>query len=149
MENDVKFYQASTSELYGNVKATPQNENTPFCPRSPYGAAKLYAHNMCQIYKEAYGLYICCGILFNHESPRRGLNFVTRKITHTVCEIARGEKDVLYLGNLDSLKILVEEIKSKQEVLKEEQDVLTEEFVTIFALIYAVGYIKSDNRNQQ
>lgn len=96
-----KVYQASSSELYGNA-SPPQNEETPMIPRSPYSAAKLYAHNMCHIYREGYGLFIARGIFFNHESPRRGINFVTRKITVAVNEIASSERKELYLGNLEA-----------------------------------------------
>ena len=96
-----KFYQASSSEMFGN-SAPPQNENGPFRPRNPYAAAKLYAHHMCSIYREAYGLFVACGILFNHESPRRGKNFVTRKITSAVHEIATGRRTELFLGNLEA-----------------------------------------------
>ena len=97
-----KFYQASTSELYGKVQETPQTEKTPFYPRSPYGVAKLYAYWAVVNYREAYGLYACNGILFNHESPRRGETFVTRKITLGVAKIKRGLQDKLVLGNLDA-----------------------------------------------
>jgi len=96
-----KLYQASSSEMFG-TSAPPQNENGPFRPRNPYAAAKLYAHHMCQIYRDAYSLFIACGILFNHESPRRGENFVTRKIVKAACEIARGERKELFLGNLEA-----------------------------------------------
>lgn len=99
-----KFYQASTSELFGKTKAMPQNEETPFYPRSPYGAAKLYAHWITINYREAYGMYACNGILFNHESPMRGETFVTRKITSAVAKIALGMQDTLYLGNLDATR---------------------------------------------
>lgn len=98
---DTKVYQASTSELYGKVKETPQNEETPFHPRSPYGVAKQYAYWISQNYKEAYGMFICNGILFNHESPRRGENFVTRKISLGVAGIKKGTIEKLRLGNLD------------------------------------------------
>jgi GDPmannose 4,6-dehydratase len=98
-----KFYQASTSELFGNSPA-PQNESTPFSPQSPYAAAKLYAHTITRIYREAFGLYACAGILFNHESPRRGETFVTRKITRAVARIYLGLQDKLYLGNLDAVR---------------------------------------------
>ena len=97
-----RFYQASTSELYGMVQEIPQRETTPFYPRSPYAAAKLYAYWICVNYREAYGMYACNGILFNHESPRRGETFVTRKITHGLARIAMGLQDCLYLGNLSS-----------------------------------------------
>ncbi|KAG5667517.1 hypothetical protein PVAND_015496 [Polypedilum vanderplanki] len=102
LEKQVKFYQASTSELYGKVLETPQNEKTPFYPRSPYAAAKLYAYWIVVNYREAYDMYACNGILFNHESPRRGENFVTRKITRSVAKISLKQQEVLELGNLDS-----------------------------------------------
>lgn len=95
-----KLYQASSSEMFGNYSYPPQNENTPFRARSPYSAAKIYAHNMVVCYRESYGLFGCCGILFNHESSRRGINFVTRKITNAVARIALGFQDKLELGNL-------------------------------------------------
>ena len=97
-----KVYQASTSELYGKVQEVPQSENTPFYPRSPYGVAKIYAYWITRNYREAYGMFACNGILFNHESPRRGETFVTRKITMAVSAIAKGKQDILYLGNLDA-----------------------------------------------
>jgi len=98
----IKFYQASTSELFGKVQAIPQNESTPFYPRSPYGIAKLYAYWAVINYREAYGLYACNGILFNHESPRRGETFVSRKITLAVARIKHGLQQKLVLGNLDA-----------------------------------------------
>ena len=99
-----RIYQASTSELYGLVQETPQNESTPFYPRSPYGVAKLYAYWITVNYRESYGMYACNGILFNHESPRRGETFVTRKITMGLCKIDQGIQDCLFMGNLDSLR---------------------------------------------
>jgi len=99
-----RFYQASTSELYGQVVETPQNESTPFYPRSPYGVAKLFAYWTTVNYREAYGMYACNGILFNHESPRRGETFVTRKITRGLTNIAQGLEDCLYMGNIDALR---------------------------------------------
>ena len=102
LEKKCKFYQASTSELYGKVQETPQKETTPFYPRSPYAVAKLYAYWIVVNYREAYGLYACNGILFNHESPLRGETFVTRKITRAVARIKLGLQDAVYLGNLDS-----------------------------------------------
>lgn len=102
MKDTCRFYQASTSELFGNAEQVPQNEFTPFQPRSPYGAAKLYAHWITINYREAYGLFACNGILFNHESPRRGENFVTRKVTLTIANILKGNLNKLYLGNLDA-----------------------------------------------
>src|SRR5680860_561530 len=104
LEKKTRFYQASTSELYGLVQETPQKETTPFYPRSPYGVAKLYAYWICVNYREAYGLHASNGILFNHESPVRGETFVTRKITRAVARIALGLQTDLYLGNLDSLR---------------------------------------------
>ena len=97
-----KFYQASSSEMFGKVAESPQNENTPFYPRSPYGCAKVFAHHQTINYRESYGLFACSGILFNHESPRRGENFVTRKITKGVAEIKKGLRDKIILGNLDA-----------------------------------------------
>ena len=102
MEKKTKFYQASTSELYGLVQETPQRENTPFYPRSPYAVAKMYAYWITVNYRESYGMYACNGILFNHESPRRGETFVTRKITRALARIKLGLQDRLYLGNLDA-----------------------------------------------
>lgn len=102
LEKKTKFYQASTSELYGLVQETPQKETTPFYPRSPYACAKLYAYWICVNYREAYGIYACNGILFNHESPRRGETFVTRKITRAAVRIKLGIENKLYLGNLSS-----------------------------------------------
>jgi GDPmannose 4,6-dehydratase len=102
--NKVRFYQASTSELYGKVVEVPQNENTPFYPRSPYGVAKLYGYWITKNYRESYGMYACSGILFNHESPRRTHNFVTRKITIGLANILKGNRDFLVLGNLNSLR---------------------------------------------
>jgi|EP00456_Euglypha_rotunda_P020394 GDPmannose 4,6-dehydratase len=104
LEKKTRFYQASTSELYGLVQETPQKETTPFYPRSPYAVAKMYAYWITVNYREAYGLYACNGILFNHESPLRGETFVTRKITRAVARIALGLQDCLYLGNLSSLR---------------------------------------------
>ena len=102
LDNKTRFYQASTSELYGKVQETPQTEKTPFYPRSPYAAAKLYAYWITVNYREAYNLYACNGILFNHESPLRGETFVTRKITRALCRIHLGLQDCLYLGNLNA-----------------------------------------------
>jgi len=102
LEKHVRFYQASTSELYGKVVETPQSETTPFYPRSPYGVAKMYAYWITVNYREAYGMYACNGILFNHESPRRGRTFVTRKISRAAADISLGKQGCLYLGNLDA-----------------------------------------------
>src|SRR5450759_1003865 len=104
LDKKTRFYQASTSEMYGLVRETPQKETTPFYPRSPYGVAKLYAYWITVNYREAYGLYACHGILFNHESPIRGETFVTRKITRALARIKLGLQDCLYLGNLNSLR---------------------------------------------
>ncbi len=102
MTDKIKLYQASTSELFGLVQETPQTEKTPFYPRSPYGVAKLYAYWMVKNYREAYNMFACNGILFNHESPRRGQTFVTRKITMALCNIKMGKQEKLYLGNMDA-----------------------------------------------
>jgi GDPmannose 4,6-dehydratase len=102
LEKKTKFYQASTSELYGKVQQVPQDENTPFYPRSPYAVAKLYAYWITVNYREAYGMYACNGILFNHESPLRGETFVTRKITRAAAKIKLGMQEKLFLGNVDS-----------------------------------------------
>jgi len=104
LEKKTRFYQASTSELYGLVQETPQKETTPFYPRSPYAVAKMYAYWITVNYREAYGIYACNGILFNHESPRRGETFVTRKITRGLANIAQGLESCLYMGNLDALR---------------------------------------------
>lgn len=104
LEKKTHFYQASTSELYGLVQEIPQKETTPFYPRSPYAVAKLYAYWITVNYREAYGMYACNGVLFNHESPRRGETFVTRKITRGLCNIAQGLETCLYMGNMDALR---------------------------------------------
>lgn len=104
LKDKTRFYQASTSELFGKVRETPQNENTPFYPRSPYACAKLYAYWICVNYRESYGLYACNGILFNHESPRRGETFVTRKITRGLSRLLFSLNDILTFGNLDALR---------------------------------------------
>ncbi|HXI59583.1 MAG TPA: GDP-mannose 4,6-dehydratase, partial [Polyangia bacterium] len=101
LEATTRFYQASSSEMFGSA-APPQDENTPFQPRSPYACAKVFAHQLCQNYREAYGMFISCGILFNHESPRRGIPFVTRKITRTAARIKHGLESKLFLGNLEA-----------------------------------------------
>ena len=104
LEKKTRFYQASTSELYGLVQETPQRETTPFYPRSPYAVAKMYAYWITVNYREAYGIYACNGILFNHESPRRGETFVTRKITRGLANISQGLEECLYMGNIDALR---------------------------------------------
>jgi GDPmannose 4,6-dehydratase len=102
MDRDIRIYQASSSEMFGRVRETPQTELTPFHPRSPYGVAKAYGHYLAVNYRESYGMFVCAGILFNHESPRRGLEFVTRKITHGVASIRHGLAHELRLGNLEA-----------------------------------------------
>jgi len=102
VDPEIRFYQASSSEMFGKVREVPQTENTPFYPRSPYGVAKVYGHWITVNYRESYGLFACSGILFNHESPRRGLEFVTRKVTYNVAKIKLGMSDTLSLGNLDA-----------------------------------------------
>src|SRR5437763_9413350 len=102
--NRIRFYQASSSEMFGKVRETPQTERTPFHPRSPYGAAKVFGHYTTINYREAYGLYACSGICFNHESPRRGLEFVTRKVTNSMARIKLGLQEKITLGNLDSAR---------------------------------------------
>jgi GDPmannose 4,6-dehydratase len=102
LKNKTKIYQASTSEMFGKVQETPQKETTPFYPRSPYGVAKLYAHWITKNYRESYGLFACSGILFNHESPRRGFNFVTKKVVDGYKNIKLGKQNCIYLGNLDA-----------------------------------------------
>ena len=104
LEKKTRFYQASTSELYGLVQETPQKETTPFYPRSPYAVAKMYAYWITLNYREAYGIYACNGILFNHESPRRGETFVTRKVTRGLANISQGLEDCMYMGNIDALR---------------------------------------------
>ena len=104
LKDVARFYQASTSELYGKVVEKPQNENTPFYPRSPYGVSKLYAYWICKNYRESYNMFVCNGILFNHESPRRGPTFVTRKITRGLNMILKGERDKLVMGNIDAFR---------------------------------------------
>ena len=104
MDKTCRLYQASTSEMFGLVQEIPQKETTPFYPRSPYGVAKVYAYWITKNYRESYGMYACSGILFNHESPRRGFNFVTKKITNALRDIQAGKQDCLYLGNLTALR---------------------------------------------
>ena len=103
-DNPIRFYQASSSEMFGKVRETPQTERTPFHPRSPYGAAKVFGHYITVNYRESYGMYACSGICFNHESPRRGMEFVTRKVTNAVARISLGLQDRIALGNLDAAR---------------------------------------------
>lgn len=138
LEKKTRFYQASTSELYGLVKETPQKESTPFHPRSPYGVAKLYAYWITVNYREAYGMYACNGILFNHESPRRGETFVTRKITRGLANIAQGLEKCLYLGNLEAKRDwghAKDYVEMQWLMLQQEQP---EDFVIATGLQYSV-----------
>ena len=138
MSDRVRFYQASTSELYGLVQETPQRETTPFYPRSPYAVAKMYAYWITVNYREAYGMYACNGILFNHESPRRGETFVTRKITRGLANISQGLEDCLYMGNMDSLRDwghARDYVRLQWLMLQQEQP---EDFVIATGLQYSV-----------
>jgi len=171
-KDKVRFYQASTSEMYGKVVEVPQKETTPFYPRSPYGVAKLYAYWITKNYRESYGLFACSGILFNHESPRRGHNFVTRKITIALGNIVRGKQDKLVLGNIHSLRdwghakdyvegmwIMLQQEKADDYVLSTNEYHTVKEFVEkSFALkgfnikwrgsgIDEVGYDEATNRD--
>ena len=138
LEKKTRFYQASTSELYGLVQEIPQKETTPFYPRSPYAVAKMYAYWIVVNYREAYGLYACNGILFNHESPRRGETFVTRKITRGLANIAQGLEDCLYMGNLDALRDwghAKDYVRMQWMMLQQEQP---EDFVIATGVHYSV-----------
>lgn len=138
LEKKTRFYQASTSELYGLVQEIPQRETTPFYPRSPYAVAKLYAYWIVVNYREAYGMYACNGILFNHESPRRGETFVTRKITRGLANIAQGLEDCLYMGNLDALRDwghAKDYVRMQWMMLQQEQP---EDFVIATGVQYSV-----------
>ena len=138
LEKKTRFYQASTSELYGLVQETPQRESTPFYPRSPYAVAKLYAYWITVNYREAYGIYACNGILFNHESPRRGETFVTRKITRGLANIAQGLEQCLFMGNMDSLRDwghAKDYVRMQWMMLQQEQ---AEDFVIATGLQYSV-----------
>ncbi len=138
LEKKTRFYQASTSELYGLVQEIPQKESTPFYPRSPYAVAKLYAYWIVVNYREAYGMYACNGILFNHECPRRGETFVTRKITRGLANIAQGLEDCLYMGNLDSLRDwghAKDYVRMQWMMLQQEQP---EDFVIATGVQYSV-----------
>jgi GDPmannose 4,6-dehydratase len=138
LEKKTRFYQASTSELYGLVQETPQKETTPFYPRSPYAVAKMYAHWITVNYREAYGIYACNGILFNHESPRRGETFVTRKITRGLANIAQGLEKCLYMGNIDALRDwghAKDYVRMQWMMLQQEQP---EDFVIATGIQYAV-----------
>ena len=138
LEKKTRFYQASTSELYGLVQETPQKETTPFYPRSPYAVAKMYAYWICVNYREAYGMYACNGILFNHESPRRGETFVTRKITRGMANISQGLEDCLYMGNIDALRDwghAKDYVRMQWMMLQQEQ---AEDFVIATGVQYSV-----------
>jgi GDPmannose 4,6-dehydratase len=140
MEKKTRFYQASSSELYGLVQETPQKETTPFYPRSPYAVAKLYAYWITVNYREAYGIYACNGILFNHESPVRGETFVTRKITRALARIKLGLQDCLYLGNLDALRDwghAKDYVEAQWLMLQQEQP---EDFVIASGVQYSVRH---------
>jgi GDPmannose 4,6-dehydratase len=138
LEKKTKYYQASSSEIYGLVKQTPQNENTPFYPRSPYAVAKIYAHWITVNYREAYGIYACNGILFNHESPVRGETFVTRKITMALVKIKLEMQNILYLGNLNALRDwghAKDYVEAQWLMLQQKQP---EDFVIATGLQYSV-----------
>jgi GDPmannose 4,6-dehydratase len=138
LEKKTRFYQASTSELYGQVQETPQKETTPFYPRSPYAVAKMYAYWITVNYREAYGFYACNGILFNHESPRRGETFVTRKITRGMANISQGLEDCLYMGNIDALRDwghAKDYVRMQWMMLQQEQP---EDFVIATGVQYSV-----------
>jgi GDPmannose 4,6-dehydratase len=138
LEKKTRFYQASTSELYGLVQETPQRETTPFYPRSPYAVAKLYAYWITVNYREAYDMYACNGILFNHESPRRGETFVTRKITRGLANISQGLEDCLYMGNIDALRDwghAKDYVRMQWMMLQQEQ---AEDFVIATGVQYSV-----------
>ena len=138
LEKKTRFYQASTSELYGQVQEIPQKETTPFYPRSPYAVAKMYAYWITVNYREAYGIYACNGILFNHESPRRGETFVTRKITRGMANISQGLEDCLYMGNIDALRDwghAKDYVRMQWMMLQQEQ---AEDFVIATGVQYSV-----------
>lgn len=138
LNKKTRFYQASTSELYGLVQETPQKETTPFYPRSPYAVAKMYAYWITVNYREAYGIYACNGILFNHESPRRGETFVTRKITRGLANISQGVEDCLFMGNIDSLRDwghAKDYVRVQWLMLQQEQ---AEDFVIATGVQYSV-----------
>ena len=148
LENKIKFYQASTSELFGDVSISPQNEKTPFYPRSPYGVAKLYAYWITVNYREAYGIFACNGILFNHESPLRGETFVTRKITRALTRIKLGNQNKLFIGNLDALRDwghARDYVEAQWMMLQQEKP---EDFVIATGKQYSVrDFIKEASKN--
>ncbi len=136
--NPIRFYQASSSEMFGKVRETPQNESTPFHPRSPYGCAKVFGHDITVNYRESYGLYACSGILFNHEGPRRGYEFVTRKVTNSVARIKLGLQHEIVLGNLDSKRdwgYAGDYVKAMWMMLQQDQP---EDFVIATGKTYSI-----------
>lgn len=151
LEKKTKFYQASTSELFGEVQEIPQRETTPFYPRSPYAVAKMYAYWITVNYRESYGMYACNGILFNHESPRRGETFVTRKITRAIANIAQGLENCLFLGNMDALRdwghakdyvrmqwMMLQQDSAEDFVIATGKQISVREFVTLSAKMVGV-----------
>ena len=151
LKDKTRFYQASTSEMFGKVQEIPQRETTPFYPRSPYGAAKVYAYWITVNYREAYGMYACSGILFNHESPIRGETFVTRKITRALARILTGMEDCLYLGNMDSLRdwghardyvraqwLMLQQAEPEDYVIATGEQHSVREFVTLAAAVIGI-----------
>ena len=152
LEKKTRFYQASTSELFGLIQETPQRETTPFYPRSPYAVAKLYAYWICVNFREAYGLYACNGILFNHESPRRGETFVTRKVTRGLANIASGLDQCLYVGNIEALRdwghardyvrmqwLMLQQDAPDDFVIATGQQISVREFINRSALRLGIG----------
>ncbi|MAJ44574.1 MAG: GDP-mannose 4,6-dehydratase, partial [Candidatus Marinimicrobia bacterium] len=162
LEKNTKFYQASTSELYGLIQETPQNENTPFYPRSPYAVAKLYGYWIVVNYREAYDMFACNGILFNHESPRRGETFVTRKITRGLARIFHGLESVLYMGNLNSLRdwghakdyvemqwLMLQQDKPRDFVIATGKQYSVRDFIKLSAKEIGISIIfEGDNENE-
>ncbi|GDX61741.1 GDP-mannose 4,6-dehydratase [Candidatus Levyibacteriota bacterium] len=158
----IKFYQASSSEMFGKVKETPQRETTPFYPRSPYGVAKVYGHYITVNYRESYSMFACSGILFNHESPRRGLEFVTRKITNAVARISLGKQEKIELGNLDSKRdwgfagdyveamwLMLQQEKPADYIISTAETHSVEEFVKLAFEVVGISdwqkYVNSNN----
>ncbi|MCX6782517.1 MAG: GDP-mannose 4,6-dehydratase [Candidatus Levybacteria bacterium] len=158
----IKFYQASSSEMFGKVKETPQRETTPFYPRSPYGVAKVYGHYITVNYRESYSMFACSGILFNHESPRRGLEFVTRKITNAVARISLGKQEKIELGNLDSKRdwgfagdyveamwLMLQQEKPADYIISTAKTHSVEEFVKLAFEVVGISdwqkYVNSNN----
>ncbi len=138
---DARFYQGSSSEMFGKVRQTPQNENTPFYPRSPYGVAKVYGHYITVNYRESYNLFACSGILFNHESERRGLEFVTRKVTNGVARIKKGKAKELKMGNLDALRDWGYAPDYVDAMYRMLQQPLPEDYVIATGVAHSVKYL--------